>query len=55
MNENERGDKNENDGRFVETAFTGEQVDEALRAEVELGVGSDPCGFVGDIGESVTG
>lgn len=55
MNEGERGKTNEQDGQFVETAFSGEEVDAAVLAEIELGVDGDPCGFVGGAGKPAIG
>ena len=55
MNGNESETKNESDGRFIETAFSSEQVDAAVRAEIEHGIEGGPCGFVAELNKPVSG
>ena len=50
MNETEQRAQHEQNGLFVETAFSSAQVDEARLAEVEKGVTDEPCAFVGRLG-----
>ena len=50
MNETEERAQHEQNGLFVETAFSSAQVDEARLAEVEKGVTDEPCAFVGRLG-----
>ncbi len=56
MNENDQCQGGEG-GRcvpFVETAFSREQVDASVLAEIELGIAHVPCAFLGDLDKPST-